>query len=325
MKNVNVAVVGATGLVGRKILEILEERNFPINNIIFLASEKSEGKTIEFRGKSYKVKKLDENSFDGEIDLALFAAGGSVAEKFVPLAIKNGVKVVDNSSFYRMDKDVVLVVPEINKEKITKDTMLIANPNCSTIQSVLALKPIFDNFKIKRIVYNTYQAVSGGGEKALEDLYNKTNKKWKYKIYNNVLPQIDDFTENGYTKEEIKMINETRKILGDENLKITATTARVPVENSHAISINVELDRDFDLDYIREILSKQEGVKLVDDIENEIYPIPTQASGKDDVFVGRIRRDFSVDYGINLWCVADNIRKGAATNAVENAKVLINL
>lgn len=325
MKNVNVAVVGATGLVGRKILEILEERNFPINNIIFLASEKSEGKTIEFRGKSYKVKKLDENSFDGEIDLALFAAGGSVAEKFVPLAIKNGVKVVDNSSFYRMDKDVVLVVPEINKEKITKDTMLIANPNCSTIQSVLALKPISDNFKIKRIVYNTYQAVSGGGEKALEDLYNKTNKKWKYKIYNNVLPQIDDFTENGYTKEEIKMINETRKILGDENLKITATTARVPVENSHAISINVELDRDFDLDYIREILSKQEGVKLVDDIENEIYPIPTQASGKDDVFVGRIRRDFSVDYGINLWCVADNIRKGAATNAVENAEVLINL
>ena len=302
-----------------------EERNFPINNIIFLASEKSEGNTIEFRGKSYKVKKLDENSFDGEIDLALFAAGGSVAEKFVPLAIKNGVKVVDNSSFYRMDKDVVLVVPEINKEKITKDTMLIANPNCSTIQSVLALKPIFDNFKIKRIVYNTYQAVSGGGEKALEDLYNKTNKKWKYKIYNNVLPQIDDFTENGYTKEEIKMINETRKILGDENLKITATTARVPVENSHAISINVELDRDFDLDYIREILSKQEGVKLVDDIENEIYPIPTQASGKDDVFVGRIRRDFSVDYGINLWCVADNIRKGAATNAVENAEVLINL
>lgn len=325
MKNVNVAVVGATGLVGRKILEILEERNFPINNIIFLASEKSEGNTIEFRGKLYKVKKLDENSFDGEIDLALFAAGGSVAEKFVPLAIKNGVKVVDNSSFYRMNKDVVLVVPEINKEKITKDTMLIANPNCSTIQSVLALKPIFDNFKIKRIVYNTYQAVSGGGEKALEDLYNKTNKKWKYKIYNNVLPQIDDFTENGYTKEEIKMINETRKILGDENLKITATTARVPVENSHAISINVELDRDFDLDYIREILSKQEGVKLVDDIENEIYPIPTQASGKDDVFVGRIRRDFSLDYGINLWCVADNIRKGAATNAVENAEVLINL
>lgn len=325
MKNVNVAVVGATGLVGRKILEILEERNFPINNIIFLASEKSEGNTIEFRGKSYKVKKLDENSFDGEIDLALFAAGGSVAEKFVPLAIKNGVKVVDNSSFYRMNKDVVLVVPEINKEKITKDTMLIANPNCSTIQSVLALKPIFDNFKIKRIVYNTYQAVSGGGEKALEDLYNKTNKKWKYKIYNNVLPQIDDFTENGYTKEEIKMINETRKILGDENLKITATTARVPVENSHAISINVELDRDFDLDYIREILSKQEGVKIVDDIENEIYPIPTQASEKDDVFVGRIRRDFSVDYGINLWCVADNIRKGAATNAVENAEVLINL
>ena len=272
MENLNVAVVGATGLVGRKILEILEERNF--------------------NGKSYKVRKLDENSFNHGIDLALFAAGGSVSKKYVPIAIENGVKVVDNSSFYRMDKDVVLVVPEINKNVINKDTMLIANPNCSTIQSVLAIKAIFDNFKIKR-------------------------------IFNNVLPQIDVFTENGYTKEEMKMINETRKIFGDDSLKITATTARVPVENSHAISINIELEEDFDIEYIKEIISKREGVKLIDDIENEIYPLPTKATGHDDVFVGRIRRDYSVDYGINLWCVADNIRKGAATNAVENAEILL--
>lgn len=326
MKEFNVAVVGATGLVGRKILEILEERNFPIKSLRALASEKSAGSKLKFRGEDIVVEKLDENSFtDKDTDLALFSAGGSVSEKYIPIAIENGVKCVDNSSFFRMHDDVILVVPEINKEKITKDTMLIANPNCSTIQSVLALKPIFDNFNIKRIVYNTYQAVSGGGEKALEDLHNKTNKKWKYKIFNNVLPQIDDFTENGYTKEEMKMINETRKILGDDSLKITATTARVPVENSHAISINIELDKDFDLDFIKEILAKQEGVKVVDDIENEIYPLPTEASGSDDVYVGRIRRDYSVEYGINLWCVADNIRKGAATNAVENAEVLMEV
>lgn len=324
MKEFNVAVVGATGLVGRKILEILEERNFPVKKLILLASSKSAGSKLDFNGEKVTVEELDENSFTNrDIDLALFSAGGSVSERYIPIAIENGVKCVDNSSFFRMDEDVILIVPEINKEEITKDTMLIANPNCSTIQSVLALKPIFDNFNIKRIVYNTYQAVSGGGEKALEDLYNKTNKKWKYKIFNNVLPQIDDFTDNGYTKEEMKMINETRKILGDYSLKITATTARVPVENSHAISINIELDKDFDLDNIKEILSKQEGVKVLDDIDNEIYPLPTEATGTDDVYVGRIRRDYSVEYGINLWCVADNIRKGAATNAVENAEVLM--
>ncbi|MDY3006239.1 aspartate-semialdehyde dehydrogenase [Anaerococcus porci] len=326
MKEFNVAVVGATGLVGRKILEILDERNFPIKNLRALASEKSAGNKIKFRGEDITVEKLDENSFSNkDIDLALFSAGGAVSEKYIPIAIKNGVKCVDNSSFFRMHNDVILVVPEINKDKITKDTMLIANPNCSTIQSVLALKPIFDNFNIKRIVYNTYQAVSGGGERALEDLYNKTNYKWKYKIFNNVLPQIDDFTENGYTKEEMKMINETRKILGDDSLKITATTARVPVENSHAISINIEIDKDFDLDYIKKILENQEGVKVVDDIENELYPLPTEATGYDDVFVGRIRRDYSLEYGLNLWCVADNIRKGAATNAVENAELLMEV
>lgn len=326
MENLNVAVVGATGLVGRKILEILEERNFPIKNLRAFASEKSAGKKLDFKNEKITVEKLDENSFsDGDIDIALFSAGGSVSEKYIPIAIENKVKCVDNSSFFRMDENTPLVVPEINKNEINKDTMLIANPNCSTIQSVLAIKPIFDKFSIKRIVYNTYQAVSGGGEKALEDLYNKTNKKWKYKIYNNVLPQIDDFTENGYTKEELKMINETRKILGDEDLKITATTARVPVENSHAISINIELDRDFDLGEIKNLLKNQEGVVLMDDIEKEIYPIPTKATGHDEVYVGRIRRDYSLDYGINLWCVADNIRKGAATNAVENAEILLEV
>lgn len=326
MQSVNVAVVGASGLVGRKILELLEERNFPINNLVLFASERSAGKKLKFRGEEVEIKKLDENSFDkGNIDLALFSAGGSVSEKFIPIAIRNGVRCVDNSSFFRMDENVPLVVPEINKKEINKDTMLIANPNCSTIQSVLAIKPIVDAFNVKRIVYNTYQAVSGGGEKALEDLYNKTNNKWKYKIYNNVLPQIDVFLDNGYTKEEMKMIDETRKILDKNDLKITATTARVPVENSHAISINIELDRDFELAYIKKILEEQEGVVLVDDIENEIYPLPTEATGKDEVFVGRIRRDYSLDYGINMWVVADNIRKGAATNAVENAELLLEV
>ncbi|MDD7462973.1 MAG: aspartate-semialdehyde dehydrogenase [Anaerococcus sp.] len=326
MQSVNVAVVGASGLVGRKILELLEERNFPVNNLVLLASERSAGKKLKFRGEEVEIKKLDENSFDnGNIDLALFSAGGSVSEKFIPIAIRNGIRCVDNSSFFRMDKNVPLVVPEINKKEINKDTMLIANPNCSTIQSVLAIKPIVDAFNVKRIVYNTYQAVSGGGEKALEDLHNKTNKKWKYKIHNNVLPQIDVFLDNGYTKEEMKMIDETRKILDKNDLKITATTARVPVENSHAISINIELDRDFELDYIKKILEDQEGVVLVDDIENEIYPLPTEATGNDEVFVGRIRRDYSLDYGINMWVVADNIRKGAATNAVENAELLLEV
>lgn len=326
MQSVNVAVVGASGLVGRKILELLEERNFPVNNLVLLASERSAGKKLKFRGEEVEIKKLDENSFDkGNIDLALFSAGGSVSEKFIPIAIRNGVRCVDNSSFFRMDENVPLVVPEINKKEINKDTMLIANPNCSTIQSVLAIKPIVDAFNVKRIVYNTYQAVSGGGEKALEDLHNKTNKKWKYKIHNNVLPQIDVFLDNGYTKEEMKMIDETRKILDKNDLKITATTARVPVENSHAISINIELDRDFELDYIKKILEEQEGVVLVDDIENEIYPLPTEATGNDEVFVGRIRRDYSLDYGINMWVVADNIRKGAATNAVENAELLLEV
>lgn len=323
MRRLNVAVVGASGLVGSKIIEVLEERDFPVNNFYPLASKKSAGKKIRFKEKEYEIEELTENSFDKDIDIALFAAGGSVSEKFVPIAVNQGVRVVDNSSYFRLDEDVPLVIPEVNKNVIGKDNYLIANPNCSTIQSVLAIKPVYDKYGIKRIVFNTYQAVSGGGQKALEDLENHTNNKWKYKIHNNVLAQIDDFLDNGYTKEEMKMINETHKILNDDNINITATAVRVPVENSHGVSINLELDKPYELEGIRKCLSEYEGIKVVDDIENEIYPIPTQTTGKDEVYVGRIRRDYSIENGLNLWVVADNIRKGAATNAVEIAEVLL--
>ena len=323
MKSLNVAVVGATGLVGSKIIEILEERNFPVNNFYPLASKKSAGKKIRFKEKEYQVSELTEDSFNQDIDIALFAAGGSVSEKYVPIAVSKGIRVVDNSSYFRLDKDVPLIIPEVNKASITKDNYLIANPNCSTIQSVLAIKPIYDRYGIKRIVFNTYQAVSGGGQKALDDLYNRTNNNWKYKIHNNVLAQIDDFLENGYTKEEMKMINETHKILANDDINITATAVRVPVENSHGVSINLELDSPYELADIRQSLSEYEGIKLVDDIDKEIYPIPTQATGKDEVYIGRIRRDYSIENGLNLWVVADNVRKGAATNAVEIAEVLL--
>ena len=323
MRSLNVAVVGATGLVGSKIIEILEEKNFPVDKFYPLASKKSAGKNIKFREKEYQVSELTEDSFNQDIDIALFAAGGSVSEKYVPIAVSKGVRVVDNSSYFRLNQDVPLIIPEVNKASITKDNYLIANPNCSTIQSVLAIKPIYDRYGIKRIVFNTYQAVSGGGQKALDDLYNRTNNKWKYKIHNNVLAQIDDFLENGYTKEEMKMINETHKILANDDINITATAVRVPVENSHGVSTNLELDSPYELADIRQSLSEYEGIKLVDDIDKEIYPIPTQATGKDEVYIGRIRRDYSIENGLNLWVVADNVRKGAATNAVEIAEVLL--
>lgn len=326
MKNLNVAVVGASGLVGRKILEILEERKFPVGEFFPFASAKSKGKEISFRGESFVIDELTEDSFKGkDIDIALFAAGGSVSEKYIPLFIEEGIKVVDNSSFFRMADGVPLVIPEVNGSIITEKDMLIANPNCSTIQSVLALKPIYDKYGIDRIVYNTYQAVSGGGELALEDLYNKTNKKWKYKIDNNVLAQIDVFEDNGYTKEEMKMVNETRKILEDPSLKITATAVRVPVENSHGVSCNLSLKNPFDLDELRKDLESFPGIKVVDDIKEEIYPIPTMATGTDDVYVGRIRKDESIENGLNIWIIADNIRKGAATNAVMNAEILMGV
>lgn len=319
----NIAVVGASGLVGRKIREILEERNFPVDRLYAFASKKSAGKKITYAGKEVVIEGLTEDSFKGkDIDIALFAAGGSVSEKFVPLATKEGIRVVDNSSFFRMDKEVPLIIPEVNGDEISKDAMLIANPNCSTIQSVLAISKIYEDFGIERIVYNTYQAVSGGGEKALEDLKENKNENWKYKITDNVLAQIDSFLENGYTKEEMKMVDETRKILKDKDLRVTATAIRVPVTNSHGVSINLELKKDFDLADIRRSLEATPGVLVEDDIKNEVFPMPSQASGKDEVFVGRIRKDPSVTNGLNLWCVADNIRKGAALNAVEIAEIL---
>lgn len=324
MRKVNVAVVGASGLVGRKIREILEERNFPVEKLFAFASKKSAGTKIVYAGKEVIIEELKEDSFDGRgIDIALFAAGGSVSEKYIPLAIKNNIKVVDNSSFFRMDKNVPLVIPEVNPDDIKDTDMLIANPNCSTIQSVLAISKIHRDFGIERIIYNTYQAVSGGGERALEDLYEKKNDHWKYKIYDNVLPQIDVFLDNGYTKEEMKMIDETKKILDDQELKITATAIRVPVSNSHGVSINLKLKKDFTLDEIRQTIKETPGVILEDDIKEEIYPMPAFASGKDEVFVGRIRKDFSEEKSLNLWTVADNIRKGAALNAIEIAELLV--
>lgn len=321
---VNVAVVGASGLVGSKIREILEERNFPVDRLFAFASKKSAGKEIEFQGKKVLIEELKEDSFYNRgIDIALFAAGGSISEKFVPLAVKNNIRVVDNSSFFRMDKDVPLIIPEVNGDVLKKEDMLIANPNCSTIQSVLAIAKIYEKYGIERIIYNTYQAVSGGGEKALEDLYEKKNDHWKYKIYDNVLPQIDSFLDNGYTKEEMKMVDESRKILGDDSIKITATAIRVPVTNSHGVSINLKLKKDFELEDIRRVLEDTPGLVVEDDIKNEIYPMPATSSGKDEVFVGRLRRDFSDENSLNLWCVADNIRKGAALNAVQIAELIV--
>lgn len=321
---INVAVVGASGLVGAKIRDILEERKFPVDRLFAFASKKSAGKKIKFQGKEVVIEELKEDSFvNRDIDVALFAAGGSISEKYVPLAIKNNIRVVDNSSFFRMDKDVPLIIPEVNGGLVNKDEMLIANPNCSTIQSVLAIAKIYEKFGIERIIYNTYQAVSGGGERALEDLYEKKNDHWKYKIYDNLLPQIDSFLDNGYTKEEMKMVNESRKILGDDSLKVTATAIRVPVTNSHGVSINLKLKKDFDMEEIRKTLEDTPGLVLEDDLSKEIYPMPATASGKDDVFVGRLRRDFSDDNSLNLWCVADNIRKGAALNAVQIAELIV--
>jgi len=327
-KKPNLAIVGATGLVGSTFLKVLEERDFPFENVYMMASAKSAGTTVIFKGKEYPVEELTENSFDKPIDIALFSAGGSTSEKFAPIAASKGVVVVDNSSAWRMNKDVPLVVPEVNPEDIKWNKGIIANPNCSTIQAVVALKPLHDKYGIKRVVYSTYQAVSGSGLKGINDLReglrgNDIKKAYPHAIAGNCLPQIDVFLENGYTKEEMKMVNETHKILGDESIGVTATTVRVPVFDSHSESINVELNAPFEVEDIKKLLSEAPGIVLLDDPENAIYPLARSAAGKDEVFVGRIRRDFSVDNGINMWVVADNIRKGAATNAVQIAELLI--
>ena len=328
MKKYNIAVVGATGMVGNKFLQVLEERKLPIDNLHLFASAKSAGKVLKFNGSDYVVKELTTESFkDSGIDIALFSAGGGTSKIYAPIAAACGVTVIDNSSQWRMDDSVPLVVPEVNPEDILSNKGIIANPNCSTIQAVVALKPLFDKYGIKRIIYSTYQAVSGAGVSGYKDLENGMKgiapEKFPYPIAGNVLPHIDVFLDNGYTKEEMKMINETHKIFHNDNIKITATTARVPVFHSHSESINVELENPFNVDDIFELYKNTKGIIIQDDPANLVYPMPIKAENHDEVFVGRIRRDFSVENGLNIWVVADNIRKGAATNAVQIAEKLI--
>ena len=327
MKTYKFALVGATGLVGRTAIKVLEEFNLPISEIAFFASERSAGSKIKFNWKAYTVRELVDTSFDEGFDFAIFSAGSDVAKHFAPIAASKGCVVVDNSSAFRMEDNIPLVVPEVNSEEIKNNHGIIANPNCSTIQAVVPLKVLDDKYKIKRIVYSTYQAVSGAGQKGVDDLQNglkgESPKKFPYQIVNNCLPHIDVFLDNGYTKEEMKMVNETRKILKRPDLKITATAVRVPVINSHSESINVEFENDFDLNELVETLKNAEGIVVVDKPKKNSYPLATQASGHNEVFVGRIRRDESVPYGINFWDVADNIRKGAAANAVQIVKKLI--
>ena len=327
MRKANVAIVGATGMVGRTFLKVLDERNFDIENLYLFSSKKSAGSTIEFRGKEYLVEELTEDSFKRDIDIALFSAGGNVSKKFAPIARENGVVVIDNSSAWRMDVDIPLVVPEVNPEDLRTHGGIISNPNCSTIQSVVPLKVLHDEFKIKRIIYSTYQAVSGSGIGGINDLQEgikgAKNQKYPHQIAYNCLPHIDEFTENLYTKEELKMIEETKKILKDQNIRVTATTVRVPVKYGHSISINVEFENSFELEEVFELLKNSNGIVLTDDIRNNIYPMPLDVEGKDEVYVGRVRRDFSVENGLNMWVVADNIRKGAATNAVQIAELVI--
>lgn len=327
MKSYNIAVVGATGMVGSKMLQVLAELKFPVKNLYPMASKRSAGKEISFKGNTYTVEELCDAAFDKEIDIALFSAGGSISERFAPIAAKKGIIVIDNSNAFRMDPKIPLVVPEVNPEDLDGHENIIANPNCSTIQAVVALKPLYDQYGIKRIIYSTYQAVSGSGVKGYADLESgskgEKNNFYPHPIAFNCLPHIDDFTENGYTKEEEKMINETKKILHDQNLAITATTVRVPVYYSHSESINVELKSKFELSDIFTLYQKAPGIVLQDDPKTNLYPLARLAENHDDVFVGRIRRDFSLDHGLNLWVVADNIRKGAATNTVQIAFELI--
>ena len=329
MKKYKLALVGATGLVGLTARKVLEEKNLPISEYVFFSSNRSAGTKINFSGKEYIVRELKEDSFDEGFDFAIFSAGGETSKKYSPIAVSKGCTVVDNSSAFRMDENVPLVVPEVNPEDIKWNKGIIANPNCSTIQAVVPLKPLDDKYTIKRIVYSTYQAVSGAGKSGVDDLENGLKglppKKFPYTIANNCLPHIDVFEDNGYTKEEIKMINETRKILGKPDLKITATTVRVPVINSHSESINVEFENDFDLDQLKLLLKNYPGIVLEDDPSKNIYPLAQKANGTDSVYVGRIRRDYSVPFGINMWVVADNIRKGAATNAIQIVEKLIEM
>lgn len=328
MKQFNIGIMGATGMVGRTFLKIMEERDFPINNLYLFASAKSKGKTIKFQNKEYVIEELDENSFDKPMDIALFSAGGELSKKYAPLAKEKGIIVIDNSSAWRMDDTVPLIVPEVNGNSIKDHNGIISNPNCSTTQSVIPLKPLNDKYKLKRVVFSTYQSVSGSGVDGLMDLEkgidSPYNNLYPHQIAFNVLPHIDNFLDNGYTKEEDKMIQETRKILNEPNLPITATTVRVPVKYGHAVSANIELEEEFELKDIFSLFENSNGIEVLDDPVNNIYPMPISAEGKDLVYVGRIRRDFSVKNGLNIWIVADNSRKGAATNTIQIAELLIN-
>ena len=330
MKKYNIAVVGATGMVGRKFLEVLSERNLPVENYFLFASAKSAGKTIDFMGKPHTVIELNEqNVLDRKIDIALFSAGGDISKQFAPIFAKHGALVIDNSNAWRRDPEVPLVVPECNAKDILWHKNIIANPNCSTIQAVVMLKPLHEKFGIKRIIYSTYQAVSGAGVKGYDDLKNGINgeppKKFPYPIFGNCIPHIDVFLDNGYTKEEDKMIFETKKILGDQNMKITATCVRVPVYYGHSESVNIEFIKPCTLEEVKEVLRNAEGVVLQDDLSANVYPMAITAENKNEVFVGRVRIDDTVESGVNIWCVADNIRKGAATNTIQIAEKAIEL
>jgi len=313
--------------VGTKMLQVLEERNFPVTELIPVASEKSVGKEVTFKGKQYKVVSV-KDAIKQKPDLALFSAGGSTSLEQAPLFAEAGVTVVDNSSAWRMDPTKKLVVPEVNADVLTAEDKIIANPNCSTIQMVVALKPLHDKYKIKRVVVSTYQSVTGTGVKAVDQLFNERKgiegpKAYPYQIDLNVLPHIDVFQDNGYTKEEMKMIKETQKIMGDDSIKVTATTVRIPVIGGHSESVNIEFENEFELNDVREVLSNAPGVVLVDDVANLKYPMPLEAHEKDEVFVGRLRRDESQPKTLNAWIVSDNLRKGAATNAVQIAEYLV--
>ena len=322
-----IAVVGATGLVGSKMLQVLEERNFPVTELIPVASEKSIGKEVIFKNKKYKVVSA-EDAIAAKPDIALFSAGGSTSLLLAPKFAAAGVTVIDNSSAWRMDATKKLVVPEVNANVLTREDKIIANPNCSTIQMVLVLNPLHKKYAIKRVVVSTYQSVTGTGVKAVQQMENERNNiegemAYKYRIDKNALPHIDVFLENGYTKEEMKMVNETRKIIGDNTIQLTATCVRIPVVGGHSESVNVEFENDFDLAEVREILSSSPGVVVQDDVANFVYPMPLTAHEKDEAFVGRIRRDESQPKTLNFWVVSDNLRKGAATNAVQIAEFLI--
>ena len=330
----NIAIAGATGAVGQEMMDILDERNFPVKELRLLASERSAGKELEYKNDKITIQKLDENSFDG-IDIALFSAGGSRSKEFAPIAADAGAIVIDNSSAYRMDQDVPLVIPEINPQAVAgyKNKGIVANPNCTTAVTVMALKPLHDLGNIKRVIASSYQAVSGAGAQAIEELKNQTlawansekiePETFPYQIAFNLLPQIDSFLDNGYTKEEMKLHNETRKILGDSEMSLTATTVRVPVFRAHSVAVNIETENKITVDEAKKALNNFPGVKVLDEPGEQKYPMPIDVAGTDDCIVGRIREDYTVENGLSFWVVGDQLRKGAALNAVQIAELLI--